>query len=485
MGGPKLAYRPDPCDGESWPGYLLRLANHNGLRGLRSIATLLQMTEERLLRADIYDIGDRLRLPYPEDGGEDGRAYRGHLKMRTRVCPECLSSDKIPFIRSAWDSPLKLHCELHRKLLVDTCPVCFRHLSYTRASLEVCRCGVRIGSWASTSTEAWMRDLYETTQTQATVERHRPTFSPIADEDLKGADLLIQLVRLYKRQRHLVIKQRAPRFKFVASVDLEVLKQIFGRVPDSMRVNIAKWQASGVALNKVPVQAGSMFHSIWLMIRSDIKRAKVALLDPINQPPAGFVSKRRLMNETGLHPTAIDYLIEVGLLRGVVKVGGATEFTGRYLIPEEEFQGLLALHKGSMAIQQAADFALVRPSTIRILGYSSAIQTYRFGKCKYMFRVKSTDLAAVVHQVRSKAYTRRGSVEDLISIEDALTVLYRLATTLPRKLLDEICADRLRVVILSKHAIHLGECYLESQAFQNWCHAFSLIGARRVNKVPG
>lgn len=485
MRGPKLAYRPEPFEGESWPGYLLRLANDNGLRGLRSIAILLQVTEERLLRADIYEVGNRLRLPLLADSGADGRAYRGYLKMRTRVCPECLSADEVPFIRSAWDSPLKLHCEHHRKLLVDTCPACLRRLSYTRSLLEVCRCGVRICSWTTTSTEAWMRDLYESTRTQEFVDRPRQTFSPISEEDLKGADLFIQLVRLHKGQQNLAIGLRAPRFKFVARADLEVLKEIFGHVPDSMRMNIAKWQASGVTLNKVPVQVGSMFHSIWLTIRSDLKRAKVALQDRINQPPAGFVSKRRLMNETGLHPTAIDYLIEVGLLKGAVKVGGSSAFTARYQIPEDEFQGLLALHKGSMAIKEAADFALVRASTIRILGYSGTVQTYRFGKCKYVFRIKSTELAAVVHRVRSKAHMHRGSFEDLVSLEDALTDLYQSATSLPKELIQGICADRLKVVIVSKSAIHLGECYIESQAFHDWCRVVRPLGARRVNKVPG
>lgn len=330
-----------------------------------------------------------------------------------------------------------------------------------------------------------MRDLYESTRTHEFVDRPRQTFSPISDEDLKGADLFIQLVRLHhKGQQNLAIGLRAPRFKFVARADLGTLKEIFGYVPDSMRTSISKWQASGVTLNKLPVQIGSMFHSIWLLIRSDLKRAKVALQDPVNQTPAGFVSKRRLMNETGLHPTSIDYLIKVGLLKGAFKVEGSTEFAARYWLPEEEFHGLLALHKGSMAIKEAADYALVRASTIRILGYSGTIQTYRFGKCKYVFRIKSTDLAAMVHQVRSRARMHRGSFEDLTSLEDALTVLYQNATSLPKKLIQDICADRLGVVIFSKSAIHLGECYIESQAFHDWCQAYKLIGARRVNKVP-
>lgn len=484
MRGPKLSFRPDPCEGESWPGYLLRLSNANGLRGLRAIATSLQMTEERLLRADINKIGKLLNLSDVSAHSSDGSAYRGYVNMRTRLCPECLQNDEVPFIRAAWDSPLKMHCEFHRKLLVDTCPVCCRELGYRRSWLNVCQCGTLLESWRTFTSEAWLRDLYEVVQTKPTIDLPRPTFSPIYEEELKSADLIMRMIWFQRSPRYEGKEKRISRYKFVGQEDLDFCKEIFGYVPDSLHAFVSKLQKSKIHLSSLPVPHDSMLHAIWVQTRRYLRQSRRALQPAPRQPPVGFVSKRRLMNEMGLHPTAIDYLMEVGLLQGVMKVPATSALTSSFLIPEDEFQGLLALYKGSMSIKEAADFALVRAGTIRILGYSQVVQTFRLGKCKYVFRIKATDLSEIVQRLLFQAQRYRGSFENLVSLEDALTELYQFDTALPKTLLNEIYAGRLQVWVFNRSALHLGECYLGLARFRDWCGAFMSVGARRVNQIP-
>ncbi|MBW8469728.1 MAG: TniQ family protein [Thiobacillus sp.] len=484
MHGPKIPNRPDPCEGESWPGYLLRLANENGLRGLVSIASLLEMTAERLLREDVGEIGRRLRLPYLAEREVNGQAYRGHLNMRTRVCPECLQADKKPHIRAAWDSPVILICELHRKILLDSCTSCKQPLTYRRGWVSQCCCGAQLVGWRSTRYDAWMRDMYELVQVPQVIDRPRPTFSPTWDEELQLAGLLLRMARAQQNSGHPGTEMRGTQHKFVERADLDACKEIFWQVPESVHACFSRWLASGVKLDQIRIPVGSKLHKIWLQIGRDLKLSKAALRAPPYQPPAGFVSKRRLMNETGLHATAIDYLIEAGLLKGTVKVAGTSVFTSRLLIPEAEFQGLLALHKGTMSIHEASEFALVRPSTIRILGYSGAVQTFRLGKCRYVFRLKSTDLSSVVQRVHSKARRFNGSFDCLVPLEDALTELYRFELALPKTLLDDIYAGRIQVLVINRFALHLGECYLDSRKFNEWCRVSKPVGARRVNKIP-
>lgn len=484
MHGPKLPNRPDPCEGESWPGYLLRLANENGLGGLVSIASLLEMTAERLLRSDIGEIGKRLRLPHLSEGEVVDQAYRGHLNMRTRVCPECLQADKKPHIRAVWDSPVKLLCEIHRKILLDACPACKQPLTYRRGWISQCCCGVQLSVWRSTSSEAWMRDMYELVEVPQEDDRPRPTFSPILAEEMQMADLLMRMTQVQQNSERAGTRVRGAKYKFVGRSDLEACKEIFGHVPESVHACFSIWQASGVLLDQVRIPVDSKLHTVWLQIRRDLTLSKAALRAPVKQPPAGYVSKRRLMNETGLHPTAIDYLIEVGLLKGTTKEEGTSVFTASFLIPEVEYQGLLALYKGTMSINEAAELALVRPSTIRILGYSGAVQIFRLGKCKYVFRIKSTDLSSMIQRVRSRARRFNGSFDRLRPLEDALVELYRFDFALLRALLVDICAGRIQVLVINRSALHLGECYLESDEFKEWCRVSKSVGARRVNKIP-
>lgn len=485
MRGPMLPYRPDPFEGESWPGYLLRLANSNGLRGLVSIASLLNMTTERLLRANILEVGNWLNLTEPLGAEPGGNAYRGHLNMRTRVCPDCLKEDRTPFLRAAWDSPIKLHCDNHRKLLLDTCPVCSQHLTYERGWVSSCGCGAQLKGLRTTRSEAWMMDMYELVQATKIVGNPRRTFSETGVEEHQKADLLMRMTHVQKPPGRPGKQKRVSRHKFVARADVEWLKEIFGQGSESLHASMAKWQLSGVRLGQLRLPVGSPLYEIWSKISVDQRRTRASLRAPPSQVPLGFVSKRRLMNEMGLHPTAIDYLIDTGLIRGAVKMESASAFKARYLIPEAEYQGLLALHKGTMSIHESAEFALVRPSTIRILGYSGAIQTFRLGKCKYVFRIKATDLAAAMQRVLSRARRSLGPIDSLVPLEDAITELYRFDLRLPRLLLDDVGAGQVQMLVLNRSALHLGECYLDSGAFLEWCRMYKPAGAFRVNKVPG
>ena len=485
MSGHKLPHRPRPIEGESWPGYLLRLSNENGLRGLVSIATILGLTADRLLRNDIFEVSKGLQLLSPPVAIQDAQSNRGYLNMRTRVCSECLAGDKVPFVRARWDSPITLHCSHHRKLLVDTCPDCGHQLTYERGWIDRCRCGAAMKSWRSASAEAWMRDMYELIQAPETDSVPRLTFAPIDRVELHKADLLMRLVRQQRTQGISRLEKRISPSKFVARTDLDACKELFGQFPESVHASFSRWQSAGLRNAQLRLPAGSKLVDIWDKIRRDRDLSRAALREPVMQPPTGFVSKKRLMVETGLHPTAIDYLIEKGLLRGAEKLAGESRYRNRFFIPEAEYQGLLSLYKGTMSINEAADFAMLKTSTIRILGYSKAVQTFQFGKCTYVFRLKPTDISALIQRVLSKARRFTGSFETLVSLEEAITVVYRFDVKLPKRLLQEIAVGQVQVFVVNRSAIHLGECYLDSGGFREWCRTNDLVGARRVNTVPG
>lgn len=487
MHGSSLPYRPTPLEGESWPGYLLRLANSNGLRGLTPLSGFLGLSTERFLRANIYDVSACLGLPNvcDCDRESDNNGYRGHLKMRTRICPQCLDADETPYIRASWDSPIKLHCEHHRKVLLDACPDCHRHLSYSRGWIDKCPCGSQLSRWKSTSSEAWMRDLYEIVEASGTVDRPRPTFSPTSKEDVLKADLLLRVARMYVALKYSRSVTRSPRFKFVAAADLEVLREVFWLVPDSIELFFLNLNASGVSQKNISFPKNSELFNIRRRAHNDKKQARTVARPVFWHPPLGFVSKKRLMKDLGIHPTAIDYLIETNVLRGVVRAGRTPDFDGAFHIPESEYSKLLKLYKSTMNISVAAEFSLLKTSTIRILGYSRSIPIVRLGKCKYVFRLNASDIEILTSSLLSQTKRFSGSFETLISLEDAITEAYRFGTDLAKRLLNEMGEGLLPGWVVSRSAAHLGEIYFESKDYGKWIQINRPAGARRVNKVPG
>jgi hypothetical protein len=145
-----LLVRPRWFDGESWPGYLLRLAEANCLGGIPALAAMLESTAGRLVTQEPSQLLARLgiRDRVPHIGVRQSLARHGGVIMRqanrslfAAVCPRCLSSDPIPYIRARWELPMEATCHLHEVVLVTRCDRCGRPLRVERRALLHCRCG--------------------------------------------------------------------------------------------------------------------------------------------------------------------------------------------------------------------------------------------------------------------------------------------------------------------------------------------------------
>lgn len=165
-------YRNIPCeDGESLPGYLLRLAEANGYSGIRdflrvaaapranSIRTqLMKIRADAALLARIGQIavGDPAHLrhfesePLPADPAlgpiealffQECRVDVDALyPKRTPVCPACLAERGVA--REEWDLAPVTVCSTHGTLLMDECPGCHTGLHWSRSRLLSCdSCG--------------------------------------------------------------------------------------------------------------------------------------------------------------------------------------------------------------------------------------------------------------------------------------------------------------------------------------------------------
>jgi len=145
---------------ESFSGYLLRLSEENGLRGIHALLQLLPpLTSEPIrnvleARASKRALGLLGRMAFGETDGlldywwkrfpQNPFVFTPNFSLpedalmleRAQVCPLCLREDD--FIHECWDYATVLACTKHKCFLVDTCERCSAPLTWQRGSVMHC-----------------------------------------------------------------------------------------------------------------------------------------------------------------------------------------------------------------------------------------------------------------------------------------------------------------------------------------------------------
>ena len=148
LSGPAgLLIYPQPYQGESWGGYLLRLAGVNACRGMKDLGSFLGLTVVNLLKAEPAVITAKLGIGTAPSSckslsvGRRSKLSFAGRSMTFRFCPHCLDSDADPYIRADWDGPISLTCPHHGVLLISRCQKCGTAPTYRQRSHLVCQCG--------------------------------------------------------------------------------------------------------------------------------------------------------------------------------------------------------------------------------------------------------------------------------------------------------------------------------------------------------
>jgi TniQ len=153
----QFPFQDDIRPGESGKGYALRMVRENHLHGLSQLkawlgkgkATAIDGAAAALLHR--WFGADQAALEFAlgrtTTGHRDSHfVYAGQTLGRSyflnrsypRICPACVRQDGMCVI--AWDFALVVACEKHHNVLMDRCPLCQKPLSWTRPSVNTCRC---------------------------------------------------------------------------------------------------------------------------------------------------------------------------------------------------------------------------------------------------------------------------------------------------------------------------------------------------------
>ena len=155
----RLLHRPKPIGGESFEGYLLRVAEANGYASGRWVTDLAGI-ENRVscVAGDVAGLANRLGhdaadldamryLPSPWAGKRRINLFNGRPVNRMainldrpRVCLACLKDSA--HLRMAWELAPTAICPDHGAILLDACPSCGKAISWNRSHVCLCHhCG--------------------------------------------------------------------------------------------------------------------------------------------------------------------------------------------------------------------------------------------------------------------------------------------------------------------------------------------------------
>lgn len=151
----KLLRTPEPHSLESYRGYLLRLAETNGLSSPLSILKLAGVSEGRMRCAEQpvevlssvtgHDKFTLAHLPLTNpltniqqvSGHPVSKGYS--ILTKPKICPCCIK--ELGYSPAFWDLIAVRGCFKHQQSLIAICTICNSNLSWTRPGLLTCECG--------------------------------------------------------------------------------------------------------------------------------------------------------------------------------------------------------------------------------------------------------------------------------------------------------------------------------------------------------
>jgi len=149
-----LIRTPEPMADESPHGYLLRLADANGMALQTLIELATQKSEYVATVGWDYQLLQPLLgdLALPRDFGyRPARYIRGSMLLRgqpiasrhlgmykARFCPRCV--EELGYIPTVWDLKAYVACTVHGTMMLKYCPVCGQRIKVRRTGLITCNC---------------------------------------------------------------------------------------------------------------------------------------------------------------------------------------------------------------------------------------------------------------------------------------------------------------------------------------------------------
>ena len=485
----KILNSPAFVPGESWPGYLLRLANANGFPGINAIAQILKLTNYQLIASSplatlsLLDVKctslKEVNCAFAPPGCKYTELGTYGRSIYARICPKCLTKDAIPYCRSAWDLALQVCCSIHRCVLIDECPQCKGQLDYQRPSVESCTCGfdLRLCKPAAASNlYAAIRDVFELAETFS------PPTGTFASSSVRECDALGVILRLLAQSQPAPPPGRQtakiPSYQaFVRAVELDTLAGWFedwpnGFVHQIIRSKKANAMSRAVKLNSSTLMAGKFPKIHTAVMDADARwrrspRPGKKTVDKNSLMQKSLLGVRDVMTLTGRHYNDVILWLRTGLLGPTIMQKDAS---GREVlkVPSIQVIRLISLVQQTTTFKDAAQTVGVEPKVLRILARQGRLPSLRMGKADFTARVRHQDVYAFASKVSSMATLSRPNGQQPVDFSSAVLNVLRRRRSLVGQFLDQLGSKSLPLRIFDKHAVYLDDSYIYRDELRAW-----------------
>lgn len=485
----KILNSPAFVTGESWPGYLLRLAKANGFSGIKSIAQILKLTNYQLIASSpftalsLLDVNcttlKEINCAFAPPGCKYIELGTYGRSIHARICPKCLTEDAIPYCRSAWDLALQVYCSIHRCVLIDECPQCKCQLDYQRPSVESCACGFDLRLCkpvAASNLYATIRDIFELCETFSS------SIGTFASSSVRECDALGVILRLLAQSRpapppgRQTAKVRTSQ-AFVRAVDLNALAGWFedwpnGFVDNLIRSKKASALSRAVKLNSSSLKAGKFPKIHRAVMDADARwrrspRPGKKTVDKNTLMQKSLLGVKDLMALTGRHYNDVIVWLRTGLLGPTIQQKDAS---GREVlkVPSVQVVRLISLVQQTTTFKDAAQTVGVEPIVLRILARQGRLPSLRMGKADFTARVRHQDVYAFASKMSSMATLSRPNGQQPVDFSSAVVKVMRRRKSLVGKFLDQLGSRSLPLRIFDKHSVYLDDSYIYRDDLLAW-----------------
>jgi hypothetical protein len=487
-----MLIRPKFISGESWPGYLLRLANANEIAGIEGLSKLLDTTFIRLLTSSPQAVLEQLgiltdiRTDACDDHPIKKRSYLGvwGRTIRSRVCPNCLGSMQEPYIRASWDRAFQLTCLVHHVNLREECPSCRQEITYRRKKVERCDCGFHFSDGSNAPGVAVdMGEVLRVFGLEDIYSKEAPTFGASGYTEVCAVAVLQRMCLLeigtISCKRPMASRGGA----FVSTKSLRFLSAWFENWPDGFIRALSTTRAgittaptslllgtSQRTTGLFPVVRGALFDMD--RRRRTSPKAGKQFPNSITLQDATDVGIKFLMNSAGCSYDVVKNWIAKGWL-GQVKTFPLPGGQVGYRIDREMAMKAIHIAKSTSSPRELAAAVGIDARSIRVLAQSKVIGSIPYGRAFWNIRLHPSEVFQLAARLLDA--TRRGvaSNDRRLLFQQAIALLQRDAPWLIQKFVQAVLAKQIAVRFMGKSTCRLDEITLLHGDLVLWREGFA------------
>jgi hypothetical protein len=481
-----MLLRPKPILGESWPGYLLRLAQTNELKGISGLAKSIGTSQIDLMIASPVDVLAALKIQPPPDLEVQAFQRRGKLinlamhgrTMRCRVCPLCIDANQHSYIPASWDRSFEHSCRVHRIALLDTCSECGAPLTYLRPRIGYCSCGHKLALSKHYQLNFDVGSFFEVLGLSEVYAAEALSFNRAS---IKEQDALVICRRLLWTMKRSAAATRSLGRRgdaLFTTLEMETICELFKDWPKRFNDLVhAKVIMRGsnpkiVILGK-PVSDGHSFPIVCDALTDLCRRRQTSprpgkrTVRMLKSSDEQLVGIRYLIDATGCTYDIAQYWIERGWLGSI---SHSTRQNGQiaYGISKQAVQKAIQIVKSSSSINEASASVGLEPKALRYLASAGVIASIPYGRASWNVRLVTSAVFDLARQLLDVTIARRASVEDRLILGLALLRLGKRTPSLVRPFVEYIVSGAIPIGSSSRLPTALNEISLKRADFDAW-----------------